>query len=127
MTPTLNSLRHLALPLSAVALIALTACASKGIAPVAEMTNARASVTQAESAGAMQAAPVELLAAREKLTRAEAAAREERFADARRLAEQATVDAELAERKARVGKAQAAAQALERANAALERETSGRK
>ncbi len=106
----------------------LGACASnKGMPPVAELANARASISQAESAGATQLAPVDLLAARDKLGRAEAAAREENYIQARRLAESAAADAELAERTARLGKAQEAAQELQRANAALERETKLRK
>lgn len=100
----------------------LSACASKGVAPVAELTTARASVAQAESAGALQLAPVELLAARDKLGKAESAARDERFADSRRLAEQASADAEVAERKARAAKSARAVEELKNANAALEKE-----
>jgi hypothetical protein len=102
--------------------LALGACASAGPPPVAAMTTARASVAQAESAGALQAAPVEMLAAREKLAKAEASVRAEKFADARRMAEQATADAELAERKSRAVKAGKAAEELARGNAALEQE-----
>ena len=100
----------------------LAACASPGIAPVAELATARASIAQAERAGAMEAAPVELLTAREKLGKAEAAVREGRFDSARRLAEQAEADAELAERKARAAKAQAAAAELARSNDQLRKE-----
>lgn len=107
--------------------LALGACASKGVAPTGEMADARASISQAESAGATQSAPVELLSAREKLGLAEAALREERFADARRLAERSAADAELAERKARAEKAQAASEALRRANATLQQELSGKR
>lgn len=102
--------------------LGLAACASPGKPPTAELTSAQASITQAESAGAVQQAPVELLTAREKLGRAQAAAREERFDQARRLANQAEVDAELAEQKSRVAKAQTAAQELARANDLLRRE-----
>lgn len=100
----------------------LGACANKGIAPVAELATARASITQAESAGAIDAAPVELLMARNKLGKAEAAVREERFAEARRFAAQAEADAEVAERKARAVKAQAAATALASSNETLRKE-----
>lgn len=102
--------------------LALGACASKGTTPVVELTQARAALSQAESAGAQQMAPVELLAARDKLGKAEAAVREERFADARRLAEQVQADAEVAERRTRAAKAQRAVEELQRANTALERE-----
>lgn len=113
---------------AALSLVALLgACASKGISPVAELTTARASIAQAESAGALDAAPVELLAARDKLGKAEASARAERFDEARRLAARAEADAELAERKARAVKAQAAATELARSNdllrAEIERKT----
>lgn len=111
------------LSLFAVAsVLTLGACASKGVMPVTDLANARASITQAESAGATQKAPVELLTAREKLGQAEAAVRAENFVQARRLAEAASADAELAERKARAAKAQEAAMELGRANATLERE-----
>lgn len=100
----------------------LGACATPGKPPVAELATARASIAQAESAGATEAAPVELLAAREKFGKAEAAVREERFAEARWLAEAAEADAEVAERKARVHKAEAAAAALARSNEALRME-----
>ena len=100
----------------------LGACASPGIAPVGELASARASIAQAESAGAMEAAPLELLAARDKLDKAEAAAREERFDAARRLAAHAEADAELAERKTRALKAQTAAAELARSNELLQRE-----
>lgn len=98
------------------------ACASKGVNPVAELTTARASISQAESAGAVQLAPVELLSARDKLSKADAAARDERFGESRHLAEQAAVDAEVAERKSRAVKAARTAEELARSNAALEQE-----
>ena len=110
----------------AIAALGLTAllgaCASKGAAPVTELASARASIAQAESAGALTEAPVELLAARDKLGKAEAYAREERFDEARQIAARAEADAELAERKARAVKAQAAATELARSNELLRKE-----
>ena len=100
----------------------LGACASKGVAPTAELSMARASITQAETAGAGELAPVELLAARDKLGRAESAVRAEEFAQARRLSEQATADADLAERKSRAEKASRMAAELGRSNDTLQRE-----
>jgi|KBSSwiStaDraftv2_1062776.scaffolds.fasta_scaffold298723_2 Domain of unknown function (DUF4398) len=111
-----------AAPVSVALLGLLAACATPGTAPIAELTNARAAIAQAEGAGAAEKAPVELLAAREKLGRAEAASREERFEVARRLSEQAMADADLAERKARAVKAQAAATELARGNDMLRQE-----
>lgn len=100
----------------------LGGCATKVVAPVAELATARSSITQAEAAGAGNLSPVELLAARDKLVRAESAMGMEQFSQARRFATEATVDAELAERKARAERARKAATELERANTVLERE-----
>ena len=101
----------------------LGACATNmGSAPVAELTTARAAITQAEAAGAGQLAPVELLAARGKMVQADAAVRAEQFLQARDLAEQAAADGALAERKARAARARMAAVELERGNAALKQE-----
>jgi hypothetical protein len=86
------------------------------------MIGARASIAQAESAGAAERAPVELLAAREDLGKAEAAAREKRFEMAQRWSERAEANAELAERKARAVKAQAAVTELARGNDMLRQE-----
>ncbi len=103
-------------------MLLLGACASPGAPPVAELTTARTSIVQAESAGAVQLAPVEMLSARGKLAQAEAAARTEKYAQARNLATEATVDAELAERKSRAVKATKAVEELALGNAALEEE-----
>lgn len=111
-----------ALVATAVWAVLLAGCAGPGQPPTAEMATAQASIAQAETAGAVQQAPVELLSARDKFGRAQAAVREERYEQARRLAAQAEVDAELAERKARAVKAQAAAQELARSNDLLRQE-----
>jgi hypothetical protein len=104
-------------------LVFLGACASKGPPPTAELSMARAAITQAEASGAGQASPVELLAARDKLARAEAALRSEQYDSARRLAQQSAADAELAETTARADRARRAVTELEQGNAALKRET----
>ncbi len=122
MNSSAKLLRRWAPAAAIVVAVLVSACASKGTPPVAEMSSARASIEQAESAGAVRSAPVELLAARDKLTRAESAVREERFAQARQLAEAAEADAEVAERKARAVKARDAAAELERSNALLRSE-----
>ncbi len=109
------------------ALVLLVGCASKGAPPVGEMATARAALSQAESAGALQAAPVEMLAARDKFSKAEAAVREENFEQARLLAAQAEVDAEVAEKKARTVKAQAAAAEMARSNELLRKELERRR
>jgi len=120
--PITHFFRRLALLTAAGAALILTGCASPGTPPVVQMTSARASIAQAESAGALQLAPVELLAARDKLGRAEAAVREERYVEARRLAEQAEADAELAERKSRTARSARAVEELARGNAELKKE-----
>lgn len=117
------STRRWTAPLAVALLGVLAACSTPSAPPpITELTRARAAIAQAESAGAADKAPVELLAAREKLGRAEVAAREERFEPARRLSELAEADAELAQRKARAVKAQAAATELARSNEMLRQE-----
>lgn len=118
--------RPVAIAALAAGALLLGACASKGPPPVEAMTAARASLTQAEAAGAGQHAPVELLATRDKLAQAEAAVRAEEFDRARRLAEQATADGMLAERKARAQRSRQAVTELERANATLQKEVGPR-
>ncbi len=117
----MNALRPACLRVAGwlAALLLLAACATVETLPAAEIAAAQAAITQAESAGAQRAAPVELLAAREKLERADAAVRAERFGEARRLAEAAEADAMLADRKARAAKAQSAADELVRSNELL--------
>jgi hypothetical protein len=116
------SIHRWAAPVTVALLGTLAACATPGEPPVAQLVSARASIAQAESAGAADQAPVELLAAREKLGKAEAASGEKRFEPARRWSEQAEADAELAERKARAAKAQAAVTELARGNDMLRQE-----
>ena len=112
-------IRPAVLPAALSAALLLGACASQGPAPVADLAVARTSLAQAESAGASQFAPVELLSARDKLSRAEVAMNDKRFNDARVLSNEATADADVAERKARAVKATKTAADLQRANAVL--------
>lgn len=122
MNKTFKTHRSLAI-ISISGLIALLpACASTGTAPIAEMAAARASISQAESAGALDLAPVDLLSARDKLSKAEAASQEKSFETAQQLAAKAQADAELAERKTRAVKAQTAADELARSNELLRKE-----
>ena len=80
---------------AAAAVATLAGCATNTPAPVAEMSAARAMVSQAQPA-ASQYAPNELRAAQAKLERAEAAMAQEKHTEALILAEQAEVDAKLA-------------------------------
>lgn len=105
-----------------VSVLLVGACATQGPPPVADLAVARASVSQADSAGAAQFAPVEFLNARNKLASAEAAMRDKRYDDARVFTEEASADADLAERKARAAKAASAATELQRSNAVLSSE-----
>lgn len=114
---------HVSTAMLAVALT-LGACASDPI-PSASLATARSAITEAEAAGAMQSAPVELLSAREKLDRAQNAVSEEQYVAAQRFAERAEADALLAERRARAMKAERAAQELARSNELLRREAGG--
>ncbi len=105
--------------LVAVLPIALLAACATGQPPVAQLATARESIRQAESSGAPQLAPVEMLAARDKLSRAEVAARDRHYDEAAQLTDEATADANLAERKARTLKALRAEQELRQSNAVL--------
>lgn len=108
-------------------IILLAGCASKGPPPLEELAMARSSVARAETAGAREAAALDLLQAREGLAKADAAVRREEFEVARTLAERAEVDARLAEAKARTAKAQNAVNALKAANTTLLEETERRR
>ncbi|MDQ2778746.1 MAG: DUF4398 domain-containing protein [Pseudomonadota bacterium] len=120
---TSRRLTRLAASLTAAgSIVVLAACASPGPPPTSEMATARATIAQAESAGASQSAPVELLAARDHVSKAEAAVRVEKYEDARRLAVQAEADAEVAVSKARAKKAEMAAAEMSRSNDLLRQE-----
>jgi hypothetical protein len=107
---------------AAVLLAALSACASKGVAPTDAMAAANTAIAQADSLGASQNAPVELLAARDAYGKAEAAVRDEKFDEGRRLAEMAEADAQLAGRKSRAIKAKAVTAEISRGNDLLRQE-----
>lgn len=121
-SPQPKHIRGATLAAAAVFAALLASCASPGLPPTAALATARNSIAKAESASALESAPLELRAARDKLAMAEAAARDEQFVRARRLAEQAEADAELSERKARAIKAQSTALELARGNEALRQE-----
>jgi hypothetical protein len=116
-----NLRKSCGIALVAASAAVLAACAT-GEPPVAQLATARESVRQAESAGAPQLAPVEMLAARDKLSRAEVASRDKHYAEAAQLTEEATADANLAERRARALKSRQAEQDLQQSNAVLANE-----
>jgi VIT1/CCC1 family predicted Fe2+/Mn2+ transporter len=84
----------------------LAGCAYKVPPPNQQITLATQSITQAESSGAFDFAPVELKSAREKLSQAKKAMDKEENLKAKQLAEEAMIDANLAEAKARSAKSQ---------------------
>jgi len=86
--------------------LVLAGCADKVLPPTQQITLATQSITQAESSGAFEFAPVELKSAREKLSQAKIAMDKEENLKAKRLAEEAMIDANLAEAKARSAKSQ---------------------
>jgi len=84
----------------------LAGCADKVPPPTQQITLATLSISQAESSGAFEFAPMELKSARDKLSRAKLAMDEEENEKAGRLADEAMIDANLAEAKSRSAKAQ---------------------
>lgn len=112
------------LPAAAFAVL-LGGCAS-GNAPRAELAVARAAISDAEAAGAVDRAPAELSSARDKLRRAEAAARVSHYDEAGQLAEEAEVDARLATLKSRAAAARTALTAIERGGPAAAPAAAGR-
>ncbi|MCU0759942.1 MAG: DUF4398 domain-containing protein [Steroidobacteraceae bacterium] len=119
MTPHIT--RPLAGLCAAVAL-ALGACASQPL-PTDQLALAEQAIRDAERAGAVELAPVEMRNAREKLGAAQRAAGEREVDTTTRLAEQAQVDAQLAEATARAAKSTRAVEQLEDSLRALQRET----
>jgi hypothetical protein len=103
------------------AALVFTGCASNR--PVAEITRARTLIEQAEKAGAIQYAPVELDQARNKLRLADAAAEEGKDEEARARANEAAAGAELAQAKAASSAAGKAAAEVERSTDTLQRES----
>lgn len=103
------------------AALVFTGCASNK--PVAEVTRARTLIEQAEKAGAVQYAPVELDQARNKLRLADAAMEDGKDEESRNLANEAAAGAELAQAKASSAAADKAATEVERSTGTLERES----
>lgn len=89
---------------SLAALLFAAGCASVP-APTEQMALSRSAVSEAQSAGAPEFAPVEFRSAQAQLEEARTAFQRENYLAARRLAERAEVDAKLAETKARSAKA----------------------
>lgn len=113
MNPTLHPIRTpaavLVMALLAVAVLALTACASVP-APTEQMAVAEAALQRANVAGTQQLAAVQLQHASAKLASARQAMGDKDFGLARQLAEQAEADALVAESHAQSARSRQAAQ-----------------
>lgn len=103
------------------AAIFMAGCASTP-PPLEQMAVSRAEVSNANSAGGNEFAPIQLKSAMEKMDAAERAMAEKNYVLARQLAEQAQVDAQLAGATARSAKAQKAADALQEDSRVLRKE-----
>jgi septal ring factor EnvC (AmiA/AmiB activator) len=86
------------------------------------MAVSKAAISNANSTGGSEFAPLQLKSAMEKMDRAERAMTDKNYELARQLAEQAQVDAQLAGLTARSAKAQKAVDALLEDNRVLRQE-----
>lgn len=109
---------------STLFLFVLAGCAVKVPPPDQQLALATDAISQAESTGAYELAPVELKSARDKLSQAKAAMEQEDNARARRLAEAALIDANLAEIKSRSAKSQKMVEELRESIRVLQEEMS---
>lgn len=107
-SPHVARLSGLRLAACALGMGLLVACA--GDPPTDQLAVASVAVNAAETAGAVQYAPLEMRTARDKLEQARQANINKDYEDAKRLAQQAEWDARLAERKAQTAKAERAAE-----------------
>jgi len=103
------------------AAIFMAGCASIP-APTEQMAASRAAISNANSAGGNEFAPLLLKSAMEKLDAAERAMSDKDYVVARQLAEQAQVDAQLAGATARSAKARKAADAVQEDSRVLRQE-----
>lgn len=103
------------------AAIFMAGCASTP-APTEQMILAKNAVSDANSAGGNEFAPVQLKSAMEKMAGAERAMGAKDYVLARQLAEQAQVDAQLAAATARSAKAQKAANVVQEDSRVLRQE-----
>jgi septal ring factor EnvC (AmiA/AmiB activator) len=106
--------------------LALAACASDVPPPNSQVTLSDSIIRDAESAGAVQYAPVELNTAREKLEGARREMQDENNDKALRLAEEAELDARLAQLKSRTKTTRDAAAAIQASIDMMRREINTR-
>ncbi len=107
-------------------LVLLGACASGPEAPTTLVSQAQASIRQAESAGADTHAPVALREAKKLLSSAQSHIGNEDYDKAKRQLEKAIAEANFAEARSMAEKSQRAADEVEENLEALEREVNSR-
>jgi hypothetical protein len=114
---------RLAVPVAALLLLALAACASTPM-PAAPMAVAEAAVQHASTPGTRQDAPAELQVAVDKLARAKAALAADEPKRAIALADEAELDAQVAEMHAQAVRSRRAARESQDADRVLREEMS---
>lgn len=82
----------------------LTGCASKGVSPVTNLSDAEMAIKVAKETNASINAPLDIRMAEEKLVKAQEYFKNEDYVSARRLADEALMDAKLAQEKSRTTK-----------------------
>jgi hypothetical protein len=108
-----------------IGLSAVLAGCSSTPAPTSEIAVSKTALESAMSAGAAEFAPVELKTAQDKLVRAEALVADKessRYAEARRLAVEASVEAKAAETRALTAKSEKSLKEAQEGRRALQEE-----
>jgi len=82
-----------------------TGCASKGFAPIKNISDAEMAIKSAKEANATINAPLDIRIAEDKLQTARENIKKDDYVSARRLADEALMDAKLAQEKSRTAKA----------------------
>jgi hypothetical protein len=90
---------YTALTSTIFSLVFVFGCASKGVSPIENITNAETAIEVAKESNATIHAPLELRLAEEKLSAAQTAFEDGEFDKARFLADEALMDAQFAEAK----------------------------
>lgn len=90
---------HMALYCAIISLVFVFSCASKGVSPIENITDAETAIEVSKESNATIHAPLELRLAEEKLGAAQTALENEEFDKAQFLADEAMMDAQLAEAK----------------------------
>jgi chromosome segregation ATPase len=106
--------------------LALAACANEVPPPNSQITLSDSIIRDAESAGAVEYAPVELNTAREKLEAARREMQDENNEKALRLAEEAELDARVAQLRSRTKTTRDAAAAIQASIDTMRREINTR-